>query len=256
MNVAEELDREIPYLRRYARAVTGDSARGDRILASVCREILHSNDRPVGRVGLFKALDQVFTRLQVDDHCHEIAALSCDARRAFLLTAMEGFSVSDTATVMSCETDAVSALISAAEQDLAASLATEVFIIEDEPLVAAHIAQIAQSMGHRVTGQAVTRDSAVRRCLQDRPGLVVADVQLADGSSGAEAAEEIVTKLGTPVVFVTAYPQRLLTGERGEPAFLVPKPFRPDMVKAVMSQALIQHAVRNSAKKNRRRSAG
>jgi hypothetical protein len=41
-----------------------------------------------------------------------------------------------------------------------------------------------------------------------------------------------------PVIFITAYPERLLTGERPEPTFLVTKPFRPEVVKAIISQAL------------------
>ena len=40
------------------------------------------------------------------------------------------------------------------------------------------------------------------------------------------------------MIFITAFPERLLTGERPEPTFLVTKPFNPDMVKALISQAL------------------
>ena len=41
-----------------------------------------------------------------------------------------------------------------------------------------------------------------------------------------------------PVIFITAYPERLLTGAKPEPTFLIRKPYRPDEVKAVISQAL------------------
>ena len=41
-----------------------------------------------------------------------------------------------------------------------------------------------------------------------------------------------------PVIFITAYPERFLTGERPEPAFLIAKPFQPAMVSAIASQAL------------------
>jgi hypothetical protein len=40
------------------------------------------------------------------------------------------------------------------------------------------------------------------------------------------------------VVFITAYPERFLTGDRPEPAFLITKPFLIETVKAVISQAL------------------
>ena len=70
------------------------------------------------------------------------------------------------------------------------------------------------------------------------PGLVLADIQLADGSSGLDAVNEILTEIEVPVIFITAFPERLLTGEKPEPAFLITKPFRPEAVKAAISQAL------------------
>ena len=69
--------------------------------------------------------------------------------------------------------------------------------------------------------------------------MVLADIQLADGSSGIDAVNEILhSRFEVPVIFITAYPERLLTGERPEPTFLITKPFLPDMVKALVSQAL------------------
>ena len=68
--------------------------------------------------------------------------------------------------------------------------------------------------------------------------MILADIQLADGSSGLEAVNEILGMLEVPVIFITAYPERFLTGSRPEPAFLITKPFLTDTVKAVISQAL------------------
>ena len=67
---------------------------------------------------------------------------------------------------------------------------------------------------------------------------MLADIQLADGSSGLDAVNEILTAVNVPVIFITAYPERLLTGDKPEPAFLITKPFQPDAVKAAISQAL------------------
>ena len=80
--------------------------------------------------------------------------------------------------------------------------------------------------------------SWVHRGTKERPGIVLADIQLADGSSGIDAVNEILEKDALPVIFITAYPERLLTGERPEPTFLVTKPFREETVKALISQAL------------------
>ena len=71
-----------------------------------------------------------------------------------------------------------------------------------------------------------------------QPGLILADIQLADGSSGLEAVNELLATFEAPVIFITAFPERFLTGERPEPAFLIAKPFQPATVSAIISQAL------------------
>jgi CheY-like chemotaxis protein len=111
-------------------------------------------------------------------------------------------------------------------------------IIEDEPLIAMDIEQMVESLGHRVTGIARTHTEAVALYGKTKPSMVLADIQLADGSSGIDAVNDILKTSSVPVIFITAFPERLLTGERPEPTFLVTKPFNPDMVKALISQAL------------------
>ena len=113
-----------------------------------------------------------------------------------------------------------------------------VLIIEDEPIIAMDIESIVRDLGHDVTGVAVTRDEAVSLAMEDRPGLVLADIQLADDSSGIDAVKDILAKFNVPVIFITAFPERLLTGERPEPTFLITKPFQRSTVKAAISQAL------------------
>lgn len=242
MGIADQIEKEIPFLRRYARAATGDSRFGDDIIESLISDIINADQPRADRLSLFGRLDTKVAEQSGAGLSNEIGALSTDSRRALLLSAMEGFVLEDVAAIMGSESSHISKLIADAEDSLTASLATDVFVIEDEPLVAAHIVQIARQMGHRVVGQATTRDSAVEACLSNPPGLLLADVQLADGSSGADAAEAITRVHDIPVIFITAYPQNLLRGEKGEPAFLIPKPFRQDMVKAVISQALMQKA--------------
>ena len=249
MSVADELEKELPYLRRYARAVTGRSERGDALVERLVEHLVEA-DTPAGdRLAFFSLLDKTIADYAADEPSTEIAALSAEPRRALLLTSMEGFSREHAALIMDVQPATVSAFLEQAERELQTSLATDVFVIEDEPLVAAHIAHIATQMGHTVIGQAVTHERAVAACLENPPRLLLADVQLADGSSGAEAAHEIRQTHDIPVIFITAYPQNLLLGSQGEPTYLIPKPFRPDTVKAVISQALIQQAARTDAKK-------
>ena len=71
-----------------------------------------------------------------------------------------------------------------------------------------------------------------------KPGLVLADIQLADGSSGIDAVNDILSEFSVPVIFITAYPEKLLTGDRPEPTYLVTKPFLESAVKAAISQAM------------------
>ena len=132
----------------------------------------------------------------------------------------------------------VDELIDLAGREIAAQVATDVLIIEDEPMIAMDLESIVEGLGHRVTGVARTHSEAVRAVGQQKPGLVLADIQLADGSSGLDAVNEMLATFAVPVIFITAYPDRLLTGERPEPAFLITKPYQPDTVKAIVSQAL------------------
>jgi CheY-like chemotaxis protein len=113
-----------------------------------------------------------------------------------------------------------------------------VLIIEDEPIIAMDIETIVRDLGHNVTGVAVTRDEAVSQAMARRPGLVLADIQLADDSSGIDAVKDILQEFQVPVIFITAFPERLLTGERPEPTFLITKPFQRSTVKAAIAQAL------------------
>jgi CheY-like chemotaxis protein len=132
----------------------------------------------------------------------------------------------------------VSSLLDDANQDIAAQIATDVVIIEDEPLIAMDIEQMVEGLGHRVVGIARTHKEAVALYHKTQPRMILADIQLADGSSGIDAVNDILHTHPIPVIFITAFPERLLTGERPEPTFLVTKPFNPDMVKALISQAL------------------
>ena len=152
--------------------------------------------------------------------------------------AVEEFRPADAARIMGISEAELQALIDEAGRDIARQVATDVVIVEDEPLIALDLVQLVSDLGHRVVRVARTAEQAVEATRTLKPGLVLADIHLADGSSGLDAVNEILSQSSVPVIFITAFPERLLTGERPEPAFLVTKPFNPDMVKALISQAL------------------
>ena len=66
-------------------------------------------------------------------------------------------------------------------------------------------------------------------------------------SSGIDAVNEILASFDIPVIFITAYPEKLLTGERPEPTYLIAKPFLPETVQATVGQALFFHPVAKQA---------
>ena len=159
-------------------------------------------------------------------------------RQAFLLCSVEGFAPDEAAIILNTSTSNMQALIDDAGREIAAQVATDVLIIEDEPLIAMDLESIVEGLGHRVAGVARTHREALSEVEKEKPGLVLADIQLADGSSGLDAVNDMLVSIQVPVIFITAYPDRLLTGERPEPAFLITKPYQPDTVKAIVSQAL------------------
>jgi CheY-like chemotaxis protein len=163
------------------------------------------------------------------------------SRQAFLLTAVEGFTRDEAAAILSTNVQEVETLIIRAQADIEAELATDVLIIEDEPIIAADIAALVAELGHRVTQIAATQREATAAALRERPGLILADVQLADGSSGIEATREILAAIDVPAIFITGFPERLLTGDGFEPTYVITKPFEPSTVKAAIGQALFFH---------------
>ncbi|MBL8583877.1 MAG: response regulator, partial [Rhizobiaceae bacterium] len=167
-----------------------------------------------------------------------LGALAPLPRQAFLLVAVEGFKDSEAAEILDVDENEFAALLAKASNEISRQVATDVMIIEDEPLIAMDIEEMVESLGHRVVGTARTHTEATALFQRTHPKMVLADIQLADGSSGIDAVNEILASTPVPVIFITAFPERLLTGERPEPAFLVTKPFNPDMVKALISQAL------------------
>jgi CheY-like chemotaxis protein len=250
----------LPYIRRYARALTGDQATGDAYVRTTLEALAAGAQALDDALPPKAALYQVFhvvwqttgARLESRDADGSAASagerlmrISPRSRQAFLLTAVEGFSPSEAAQILRITFNEVEGLISEAQSDIDAELATDVLIIEDEPVIAADIAALVRELGHRVSYIATTRNEAVQAVAKDRPGLVLADIQLADGSSGIDAVRDILTSLDTPVIFITAFPERLLTGERPEPTFLITKPFQPETVKAAIGQALFFHPRRN-----------
>ena len=255
MTLSTRIAPHLPYLRRFSRAVTGSQTSGDAYVAATLEALIAdvsifpeaSNDR----IALYKLFSKLFSSAAVrvptpQPHfvweqraARNLANLAPRPRQGFLLVAVEGFTNEQAAEILDVSEGEFSALIDQASREISRQVATDIMIIEDEPLIAMDIEQLVESLGHRVVGIARTHKEAVALYAKTQPKMILADIQLADGSSGIDAVNDILSSEQLPVIFITAFPERLLTGERPEPTFLVTKPFNPDMVKALISQALL-----------------
>jgi DNA-directed RNA polymerase specialized sigma24 family protein len=252
MSTSQAVAQHLPFLRRYARALTGNQQSGDAYVSATL-EALIADPSAVDQLGSPRvALYRLFTKIwnsvdingaseptvgkmPVEQRLGQITPLP---RQAFLLVALEGFSEEDAAIILESDVRTLRGLVEQSGRELAAEIATEVLIIEDEAFIAMDLEGLVENLGHRVLGVARTHSAALTLAKAKRPGLILADIQLADGSSGLDAVNELLQSFEVPVIFITAYPERFLTGERPEPAFLIAKPFQPATVSAVISQVL------------------
>ena len=255
MSVSQAIASHIPYLRRFSRALTGNQAGGDAyVLATLEAIVADPSAFDAGhdvRAALYKAFLKVWRSMPVNEHTDQLElsgdehgarrnleAISLRPRIAFLLSSLEGFDTAEVSRVLECTPEDAAGLIDMAGKEIANQIRTDVLIIEDEPFIALDLQTLVEELGHRVVNVARTHTEAVDAVGKERPGLILADIQLADGSSGLEAVNQILDSFSVPVIFITAYPERFLTGAPPEPAFLITKPFGVDSLKAVISQAL------------------
>jgi DNA-directed RNA polymerase specialized sigma24 family protein/CheY-like chemotaxis protein len=260
MPLGEQVANNLPYLRRYARALTGSQSTGDAFVRQTLEAALADDELKAslaeGRVPLYRAFNKVWSSAYLEtasdpasgDHeaaAHDrLRAITPLNRQALLLTTLEDFSVDQAAEIMDLDSESVQKLVQEAVEEIDRESSTSVLIIEDEPLISMQLEDLVTSLGHEICGTAATRTQAQEVVADRTPGLVLADIQLADGSSGLDAVDDILALDSVPVIFITAYPERLLTGDRPEPTYLVTKPFKEATVRTAISQALFFNSSR------------
>jgi DNA-directed RNA polymerase specialized sigma24 family protein len=254
----DSIETVVPHLRRFARALAGSQSSGDAYVEATLQALV-ADPSPLAKSSTKTALYRVFVKIwnsvSLNTECEteqtgaslsavdrKLAAMTPLPRQAFLLTSVEGFTPEAAADVLGVGEHALSDLLEQAGREIAEQLTTKVLIIEDEPLIALDLSDFVRSLGHEVTTVARTHVGAVEAVRKEQPGLILADIRLADNSSGLDAVSDILAIVEVPVVFITAFPELLLTGQRPEPTFLITKPFHYPAVKAVISQALFFNA--------------
>lgn len=251
MLTSQSVSSHLPLLRRYARALTGSQESGDKYVEAALNALVSQpdliKDKASVRVEFFRIFTKIWNSLAVnaasepiDPHPanRHLSQIGAKPRQAFLLVSLEGFTEDEASRILDINVAELRELIDECGKELADQIATNILIIEDEALIAMDLQSLVENLGHDVQGVARTRNEAVTIAKQRKPGLILADIQLADGSSGIDAVNDLLNAFEVPVIFITAYPERLLTGIRPEPTFLITKPYQPAMVSAVISQAL------------------
>lgn len=263
MSLTQTLAPHLPYLRRYARALTGSQTSGDTYVRAALSALLTGDltlaEGASPRVGLYRLFHAIWSSTgRIEDAASasdtapaspeaRLRGLDAEKRAALLLTAVEAFSLEETAFILDESASEVERAILDAQRTIDRQLASRVLIIEDEPIIALDLENLVSELGHKVVATAATRDEAVQKAHSERPGLVLADINLGEGGSGIDAVTEILNSFDIPVIFITAYPEKLLTGERPEPTYLIAKPFLPETVQATVGQALFFHPAARKA---------
>ena len=132
MWASDRIEKMVPYLRRYARAATGNTSVGDGCVERTLQKVLDLSMQPdfefdrYDREGLFQLLDVELDEIQ--------KTKEANARRALLLTAVEGFPSTVACRVLGVRRDELLELIEMAEQDFASSTATQRRMFIPSPL--------------------------------------------------------------------------------------------------------------------------
>ncbi len=244
----------LPYLRRYARALTGRQDSGDRYAAATLEAILNDPGQYESDLSEKVALFRVFHAIWISSGMpvepegetglagraqKHLAQLTENTREALLLHTIEEFSFDELAQIMQVSPEEAEKYVETAFLEMREAVSGKILVIEDEAVIAMDLESIVMEMGHRVTGVARTEAGALDLAAREKPDLILSDIQLADNSSGIDAVNQIVDRDGdVPVIFITAFPERLLTGEGPEPAFLISKPYTENQIRSAVSQAL------------------
>ncbi|MGB3553373.1 MAG: response regulator [Jannaschia sp.] len=255
-DLATKVGNNLPFLRRYARALTGSQSSGDKYAIAALETILEDPSIFDGDLDAKSSLFKVFHSIWITSGAtvepspeaggglvarayDYLSGLTANTREALLLHTIEEFDHDQIASIMGIDAGEARDLVDIAYAEMSRSVSGKVLVIEDEAIIAMDIEAIVTGMGHQVTGVARTEAEALNLAASQNPDLILSDIQLADDSSGIDAVNRILADApDVPVIFITAFPERLLTGEGPEPAFLISKPYTEDQVRSAVSQAM------------------
>ena len=132
MSLGQDLAPHLPFLRRYARALTGSQVHGDAFVRATLETIVASPEefpREVDpRLGLYRTFHVIWSSANIEEGEEpstdasgfegiaqaRLSRITPLSRQALLLTSLEGFSSEDTAYLISATPDDVESLVAEA----------------------------------------------------------------------------------------------------------------------------------------------
>ena len=119
-------------------------------------------------------------------------------------------------------------------------------IVEDEILIAEELKERLSLLGYSVIAAVGSADEGIAIATSERPDLVLLDIRLKGEKDGIQAAQEIHQKVDVPVVYLTAYSDRLTVDriKGSEYDGFVLKPFRARELQSTIEIAIQRHAIR------------
>lgn len=256
MDKTESLGTRIVFLpvsasiRQFARAVTADRMAGDELANAVMAEAGRS-ERPTGvtRAELFrefitkwremadsKAAPKPFSN---SEYVRSLGPLPDQSRMVLLLSDVCGLSQRDVEYVLAPLSKPYEVLLEEGHAFVKAKhKESTALIVEDEPLIAADLKEVLESIGVKVVGQARTASQGSREALKKKPDVVLADYNLDGQKTGVDAVLAFQDEHDCPIIFITGYPDDVLKGDDVEPDFVIVKPYRPEAVQAAVAHCL------------------
>jgi CheY-like chemotaxis protein len=127
---------------------------------------------------------------------------------------------------------------------------SQILIVEDEIVVATELEESLKKLGYGICGVASSGQKAIQKGEQENPDLVLMDIKLKGGMDGIQAAEMIRTRLGIPVIFLTAYTDDEIVEEAKvtEPYAYIVKPYRERELHIAIEFALHKHRAEKERK--------
>tara|TARA_R110000787_G_scaffold16622_25_gene50782 strand:- start:24552 stop:25337 length:786 start_codon:yes stop_codon:yes gene_type:complete len=245
------LSKEIMQLRQFFRAAMNDQLFGDEIawaaLALLDLDQIVSLPEDARRSRLFCDALSAWTAVAGTDRKNNFsgsdllastAPVATPGQLMLILTEIMGLASQDAAAALRLPLAEALDLAKTARLDLEQGVTGRVLIIEDEPLIAEGVAMLVESLGVEVVAMARSRDQAVALAAKHQPDVVLADFDLGGGGTGLDAVKQISSEMPAVAIFITAFPDEVLTGEDYEPTFVLAKPYRERALRTALAYSL------------------